>query len=168
MFFHLFGGKNLNIIREDRAKREAPLGPCARPVPWPHEGLPLLPVVENEFYGYKIIICMLWLVKQSTLTWLLLTFMFPRTLFKLQSAMSSPDLTRHSPAQVSRGSFLILVKFAILQNVCTSFLLSALCSDHPAARPPAGGGKYCWTGIQLLTKYFQNTKMHFVSVRQNL
>ena len=141
--------------------KEAPLGPCARPVPWPHEGLPLLPVVENEFYGYKIIICMLWLVKQSTLTWLLLTFMFPRTLFKLQSAMSSPDLTRPSPAQVSRGSFLILVKFAILQNVCTSFLLSALRSDHPAARPPAGGGKYCWTGIQLLTKILKKYKNAF-------
>ena len=83
--------------QKGQMQKEAPLGPCARPVPWPHEGLPLLPVVENEFYGYKIIICMLWLVKQSTLTWLLLTFMFPRTLFKLQSAMSSPDLT--SPAQ---------------------------------------------------------------------
>ena len=87
---------------------------------------------------------MLWLVKQSTLTWLLLTFMFPRTLFKLQSAMSSQTSpAQPSPARVSRGSFLILVKFAILQNVCTSFMLSALCSDHPAARAAAGEGKYC-------------------------
>ena len=31
-------------------------------------------VEENEFYGFKIIICMLWLVKQSTLTWLLFRF----------------------------------------------------------------------------------------------
>ena len=89
------------LSERTNAKREAPLGPCARPVPWPHEGLPLLPVVENEFYGYKIIICMLWLVKQSTFTWLLLTFILPRTLFKLQSAMSSPDLTRPSPAAIT-------------------------------------------------------------------
>ena len=45
--------------------------------------LPTCTVEENEFYGYKIIICMLWLVKQSTLTWLLLGFMFQGMLFKL-------------------------------------------------------------------------------------
>ena len=135
-------------IKRTNAKREAPLGPCARPVPWPHEGLPLLPVVENEFYGYKIIICMLWLVKQSTLTWLLLTFMFPRTLFKLQSAMSSPDLS--SPAaQPSPGQPGQFSDSGEIRNFAKCLhIVHALCS---LLGPPSGTGS-CWRGKILLNR----------------
>ena len=133
--------------QKGQMSKEAPLGPCARPVPWPHEGLPLLPVVENEFYGYKIIICMLWLVKQSTLTWLLLTFMFPRTLFKLQSAMSSPDLT--SPAQPSPGQPGQFSDSGEIRNFAKCLhIVHALCS---LLGPPSSTAT-CWRGKILLNR----------------
>ena len=90
---------------------------------------------------------MLWLVKQSTLTWLLLTFMFPRTLFKLQSAMSSPDLT--SPAQPSPGQPGQFSDSGEIRNFAKCLhIVHALCS---LLGPPSDTAT-CWRGEILLNR----------------
>ena len=90
---------------------------------------------------------MLWLVKQSTLTWLLLTFMFPRTLFKLQSAMSSPDFT--SPAQPSPGQPGQFSDSGEIRNFAKCLhIVPALCS---LLGPPSGTAT-CWRGEILLNR----------------
>ena len=61
---------------------------------------------------------MLWLVKQSTLTWLLLTFMFQGMLLQLASCSSvvtrSHQLIWSHQVTLAPAEFLFLEKFAIL------------------------------------------------------
>lgn len=72
-----------------------------------------------------MIICMLWLIKQSTLTWVLLSFMFQGMLFKWGVSESSLG----SEGRSTSLRFQFLEKFAILQKVCPAAQL-APAPDH--------------------------------------
>ena len=63
-----------------------------------------------------MIICMLWLVKQSTLTWLLLSFMFQWLLFKWGWG-NEGWAKKSGPGQPGQHRFQFLEKFAISQKV---------------------------------------------------
>ena len=67
-----------------------------------------------------MIICMLWLVKQSTLTWLLLSFMFQWLLFKWGWGVSKEV----RPGSATGQRFQFREKFAILQKVLPAWWAS--------------------------------------------